>query len=264
MADSKTEYDKIDGADTVTFTTTVRIADVDGSPINRGDVLREVDGGAVGVVIGILKEGDAATHPMSALGDLTIELGNRIRRITNKYTAWKKVPHNDQTVAQRVRAWQHKPYDFDPGEELTRDEGLAITGIMSLLRNDVVDWEHGPWPDSLGDALNFLAERLGKLEELESSDEFNVVLRDHAGGEATLPVKVRHDDGFIEISPKGYGYCTSEDGKGSPILLEFYEGELCIRLYGDINTEDPTHSLRIEGARESQRKPEEPEEGITV
>lgn len=41
---------------------------------------------------------------------------------------------------------------------------MAIDGIMSLLPEDIVDWESGPWPDKIEDALGFLAEHLKELK----------------------------------------------------------------------------------------------------
>ena len=58
------------------------------------------------------------------------------------------------------------------------------------------------------------------------------------------------------ISPEGYGECNALGGKGSPIMLEIWEGKLRLIVWADINQEDPTHIIDLEGARETNRKPE--------
>ena len=72
-----------------------------------------------------------------------------------------------------------------------------------------------------------------------------------------LPVKIIHDNFNIEVLPKGYGTAGMEDGYGCPVFLERWEGELRVVVFADINSEDPTHIISLEGARESKRKQEE-------
>lgn len=70
-----------------------------------------------------------------------------------------------------------------------------------------------------------------------------------------LPVEIEIDEvnGQVGIRAKGYGDHGSEDGYGSPILIEWYEGKLWVRVWPDINIYDPI-SIDIEGARETNRK----------
>lgn len=70
----------------------------------------------------------------------------------------------------------------------------------------------------------------------------------------SLPVKVELRPNGISICPKGYGDATSQDGYGSPILIEFWGGELRVVLWSNINEEDPTHTISMERARESNRQ----------
>ena len=60
----------------------------------------------------------------------------------------------------------------------------------------------------------------------------------------------------ILIRPEGYGEKTVVDGQGSPIMIENYDGRLRVIIWGDINREDPTHIINMEGAREDKRKVE--------
>lgn len=56
------------------------------------------------------------------------------------------------------------------------------------------------------------------------------------------------------ISLDGYGDHTSPDGHGYPLLLDYHEGKLQILVWADINQEDPTHTIDLSGALESNRK----------
>ncbi|MAG25945.1 hypothetical protein CMI47_10240 [Candidatus Pacearchaeota archaeon] len=60
----------------------------------------------------------------------------------------------------------------------------------------------------------------------------------------------------VLVCPDGYGDFSSADGEGEPILLEICEGKLRLVIWGDINKEDPTHIIDLEGAREDKRKDE--------
>lgn len=52
---------------------------------------------------------------------------------------------------------------------------------------------------------------------------------------------------------EGYGDHNSPDGQGIPVLFEVYEGELRLLVWADINREDPTHIISLDGARERDR-----------
>lgn len=56
-----------------------------------------------------------------------------------------------------------------------------------------------------------------------------------------------------EIFIKGTGLCGSV-GDDSPIYLEYYEGKWWLRVWADINQEDPTHSIDMSGALHSARR----------
>jgi hypothetical protein len=57
----------------------------------------------------------------------------------------------------------------------------------------------------------------------------------------------------LEIRPKGFGEAAAQDGYGVPVFIELYEGSLRLIVWGDINQQDPTHIIRLEGALESRR-----------
>lgn len=148
--------------ETVTYTKVVSIVDVDGKAIREGSVMRETTDGDRGVVIRIVRAGDIGSPILSNVGDLAISTKPGTTRITNRYDSWKHIPHDDQTYSERYLSWMNRDFDYDEGQPISRDTALAIDGIMSLLPTDIVDWEYGPWPDRLEDALRFLVNHLNK------------------------------------------------------------------------------------------------------
>ncbi len=52
----------------------------------------------------------------------------------------------------------------------------------------------------------------------------------------------------------GYGNCNSKENDGEVIWIELFEGELRVLVWSDINKEDATHRISLEGALESKRK----------
>ena len=69
----------------------------------------------------------------------------------------------------------------------------------------------------------------------------------------SVPVIVELDNRSVYIIPQGYGDASSADNCGCPVMLEIWEGELRVVVWGDINQEDPTHIISLEGALESKR-----------
>jgi hypothetical protein len=57
----------------------------------------------------------------------------------------------------------------------------------------------------------------------------------------------------ISINAKGYGDGCSQDGHGTPIMIEQSGGDLRAILWTDINEQDP-QIVSMEGARENKRK----------
>ena len=59
-------------------------------------------------------------------------------------------------------------------------------------------------------------------------------------------------DDFLEIEIKGLG-TLAEQGDGRTVLVEFYDGTWWVRVWADINQEDPTHVINLSGAQETCR-----------
>ena len=85
--------------------------------------------------------------------------------------------------------------------------------------------------------------------------EHKLVLRDVEDGERPLEVVIKASDVGIEVRPKGFGDCNTDDGHGTPIYVENRGGTPTVCLWNDINREDPTAVIPMDGADESKRKP---------
>lgn len=66
-----------------------------------------------------------------------------------------------------------------------------------------------------------------------------------------IDVRLNHN-GTLWITPEGHGDFSSMDGHGSPICIEYYEGEVRVLVWDDINAQDPK-IISLAGARESLR-----------
>ena len=78
-------------------------------------------------------------------------------------------------------------------------------------------------------------------------------LRDR-DGERAIHVEVAEEQNGLAIYPTGYGCFACADGTAGPIRLEVHEGRLRLLVWDDINFEDPSHEIDLEGAREDQRR----------
>lgn len=58
----------------------------------------------------------------------------------------------------------------------------------------------------------------------------------------------------ICIKAKGYSDATSNDDEGVVIEVENNKGELAVRLFADINQQDPTDVIMLSDAKNSHRK----------
>ena len=59
----------------------------------------------------------------------------------------------------------------------------------------------------------------------------------------------------IDIGFNGYGTADTnpDSDDGTPIFVELYNGEVIVRVFGDINEEEPTNKASLSGAKESNR-----------
>jgi hypothetical protein len=75
-----------------------------------------------------------------------------------------------------------------------------------------------------------------------------------------LPIKIFGNGGQLFIGFEGYGEQNADADNSTPVIIEVWDGKLRVIVFGDINNEDPTHTIELEGARESNRKEIEAEE----
>lgn len=61
----------------------------------------------------------------------------------------------------------------------------------------------------------------------------------------------------VALNFSGYSDHCSNDDNGTPIYIQKYDGKLQAIIYADINQEDPTHVISLEGAKNSKRITEE-------
>lgn len=83
-------------------------------------------------------------------------------------------------------------------------------------------------------------------------------LIDRTTGE-NYAVTIRGVDHQIGIQIQGFSDKTSDDHDGVPVLLDLSDGKLQLLVWADINQEDPTHIIDLEGARIEKREDDEEE-----
>jgi hypothetical protein len=66
----------------------------------------------------------------------------------------------------------------------------------------------------------------------------------------SIPYIVECSGNAIAVGFQGYGEATAKAGYGRPIHIEHYDGKLTLRVWGDINSEDPTHVIDLHDAME--------------
>jgi len=66
-------------------------------------------------------------------------------------------------------------------------------------------------------------------------------------------IEIRVNNSCVLIRPEGTKTCSSVDGLGWPIMVEFVGGRPSVNLWCDINQDDVTLSIDMSGAMESER-----------
>jgi hypothetical protein len=78
----------------------------------------------------------------------------------------------------------------------------------------------------------------------------------HSGDRGKVPFTVELTSGSLWFGADGYGDFSSQEGCGHPVMIEQYEGQLWVVVWGDINSEEPTARIPLVGARETERRAE--------
>lgn len=90
------------------------------------------------------------------------------------------------------------------------------------------------------------------MKTMSSDEGFFGKLIDSTTGKR-YGVVVSIEGGQLGIHVQGYGDKSSTDNTGEPILLDMNNGRLMVYVWGDINNEDATHTIDLEGARVEKR-----------
>jgi hypothetical protein len=88
---------------------------------------------------------------------------------------------------------------------------------------------------------------------LESGEAIRVRMFDAATGEYPNATIKMSPSGQILVAVDGYGDCSSRNGEGHPILIEKWDGVLRVVCWKDINFQDVTDIVNLEGAKEEKR-----------
>ena len=77
------------------------------------------------------------------------------------------------------------------------------------------------------------------------------------GKEGTVSGNLLFGYDGVSIQLDGYTDHSSIDDKGIVAFLEYWDGSINLRAYADINIDEPTHSISLEGAKNECRNTEE-------
>ena len=125
---------------------------------------------------------------------------------------------------------------------MTRVE-KAIAVLKDCEAHDYVDAGF-----AIVDALNYLEMAVDEPVVLKGT------LKDGNGDTKTLNFDAKIVwDHHVAFTFDGYGDKVSDEG-GCPLIVEFYNGELRVVVWGDINQEDYTYIVGLNGAKESNRE----------
>ncbi len=80
------------------------------------------------------------------------------------------------------------------------------------------------------------------------SFEISLVDTGSSSGEHTVTVAATRLG--IMLQPAGH---NDPNGSHSPVFVRFADGEIHLTIWGDINSDRPTHAICLAGAREDRR-----------
>jgi hypothetical protein len=98
-------------------------------------------------------------------------------------------------------------------------------------------------------------DRYVPAESLETAQvlQFTLEEQDIYSSTKCVPVKVSIQNGQVWMQIEGYGEKCTEDGQGSPVGMEIWQGRLRLIVFGNINSEEP-QIVNLERAIESLRQ----------
>ncbi len=146
-----------------------------------------------------------------------------------------------------LREGDKQIYSFHDGSTLTCGPEDEWTTTAPPVTDDNLVEELRRFADGQDDYMGELCRRaadaLGKV----------LVLEDPVENGRAVPCRIEADRDGILIHPEGYGdFCHAEGGY--VVAIELYDGELRVVVWSDINSEEATHIISLEGANENARE----------
>ena len=92
------------------------------------------------------------------------------------------------------------------------------------------------------------------VKSLEGISEFSLQSHEPESPEEVKVIANGRGGPGLELMFDGYSNCCSEDDDGCLLYIEYYDSELFVRVYGDINSEEPTAVINLETARNGARE----------
>ena len=144
-----------------------------------------------------------------------------------------------------------EPLPTDP-KELLRLLAENFVDLLQTILNGRDD--EAAWDD--------VARNIVRVEPLEGDTLPQHVLprtisftmpHENASEEGHTEGRVEFGDLGIEVTINGHGMKCMEPGFGSIIYVNHFDGSPQVIIHGDINQEDPTHSIQLSSASEDHR-----------
>ncbi|WP_224056005.1 hypothetical protein [Vibrio penaeicida] len=104
-----------------------------------------------------------------------------------------------------------------------------------------------------GEEIDTLCEKMYSLDKPALQTDITDLV-DGLGDKVSASIEIGNIGGELLLSAKGYSDCNSEDNVGFPLLIENNAGNLQLRVWADINKEDPTHVISLQGAKNEMRQ----------
>jgi hypothetical protein len=92
---------------------------------------------------------------------------------------------------------------------------------------------------------------------MDNSTVLTFTLQDDSGNEGVL----NHIKGTLSVDKYGIaiafdGHTMFTEDNGAPLYIEYHHGEVLVHIWGDVNEEDATNHISLEGARQSAANPD--------
>jgi hypothetical protein len=105
--------------------------------------------------------------------------------------------------------------------------------------------------------IRYAKEVMGKCQSIEvnpAPSRFEMTLQEQAAGFPATNIRLHllAEGGQLWIRPEGYGEKCTEDGGGSPVGMEIWQGRLRVVVFDNINSEE-ARIIDMENARETAR-----------